>query len=48
MFDAFSEARMHAVQMREVYDAYIFAGFSPDEAFTLTTILVRNLSQQPR
>lgn len=45
MKDPFIEARRHAVQMREFYDAYIFAGFSAAEAFTMTLIVLRALCQ---
>ncbi|WP_189389317.1 hypothetical protein [Streptomyces sp. SDr-06] len=46
MNDPFSECRKHAVQMREFYDAYIFAGFSPAEAFAMTLVVVKGLCQR--
>lgn len=48
MFDAFYEARQHAMQIREFYDAYIAAGFSTDQAFEMVRILVGGLSAPPR
>lgn len=44
MFDVFSEARKHAVQMREFYDAYIAAGFTPTEAFEMVTIILEGVT----
>lgn len=40
MFDMFSEANKAAVQIREVYDAFVRQGFSPDQAFQLLTIVM--------
>lgn len=48
MFDAFSEARIHAAQIREFYEAYISAGFTEREAFALTSLLVGGMANSSR
>lgn len=40
MFDVFAEARKHAAQMREFFDAYIAEGFTEDQAMELVKILM--------
>lgn len=45
LFDAFSEARKHATQMREFYDAYVSAGFTEEQAFRLTEIMMMGASR---
>lgn len=40
MLDMFAEARRHAAQMREFYDAYVSQGFTEDQAMRLVAILL--------
>ena len=42
MMDMFSEARQMAVKYREIFDAFIFAGFSEDQAMDLLITLMES------
>ncbi|MFF4952268.1 hypothetical protein [Streptomyces chattanoogensis] len=44
MFDVFAVARQHAAQIREYYEAYIAVGFTEDQAWELTVILMKALA----
>lgn len=41
MQDMFSEANQHASKVREIYDAYVRAGFTAAQALELLKIVLR-------
>jgi hypothetical protein len=46
MFDMFTACEQHAAHMREFYDAYVSAGFTPEEAFEMVKIVLANTSRR--
>ena len=47
MYDVFAEARRHAVQMREFFDAYIAEGFTEDQAMEMVKLILAGVVGMP-